>query len=151
MWNSDSCKGVQVWGRTGPNHTHYPADWNRVKGKNLQQVPIKLRFVCIQTVAATSGQTGSGKSQQLQWFAIINSDFLRFPDSCHEIITIKAPASLCPCWVATSLHGTVPVFGNREHTAGFLTCRIAFAQLPWESEVWGGEYRICFDSAQQRS
>lgn len=93
MWNSDSCKGVQVWGRTGPNHTHYPADWNRVKGKNLQQVPIKLRFVCIQTVAATGGQTGSGKSQQLQWFAIINSDFLRFPDSCHEIITIKAPAS----------------------------------------------------------
>lgn len=94
MWNSDSCKGVQVWGRTGPNHTHYPADWSRVKGKNLQQVPVKLRFVCIQTVAATGGQTGSGKSQQLQWFAIINSDFKDPPTPAMKSLPSKLPLPL---------------------------------------------------------
>lgn len=58
-WSSDSCKGVQVWGRARRNHTHLPAERSCVKGKNPQQVPMQLRLVCIHTVASESSALAS--------------------------------------------------------------------------------------------
>ncbi|KAI4801726.1 hypothetical protein KUCAC02_019602 [Chaenocephalus aceratus] len=51
VWNCDSCDAVQVWVRPRPNTAQHPAGRSGVKGKNPQQVPVKLGC---HTVAGTA-------------------------------------------------------------------------------------------------
>ncbi|KAK1889521.1 Rho GTPase-activating protein 45 [Dissostichus eleginoides] len=51
VWSCDSCDAVQVWVRPRPNTAQHPAGRSGVKGKNPQQVPVKLGC---HTVAGTA-------------------------------------------------------------------------------------------------
>lgn len=39
VWNSDSCMGVQVWGRLRPNHTHHPAGRTMSRARIYNRCP----------------------------------------------------------------------------------------------------------------
>lgn len=126
VWNSDSCMGVQVWGRLKPNHTHFPAGRTSVKGKNPQQVPIK-------TVAGLC----YGKLYQLQWlpgsWGLMWSLTLMFKTPYalkllnHHHLTPLSPLCLLTLG-ATSQYGAVPAYWNinlGHRGLGAFSCRVS--------------------------
>ena len=126
MWNRGSCREVQVWVRTSPNHTLRPANHSSECQGQESTTGARQAGICVHS---DGSRHRHAKLSLSQWFhsslVIINTDFFR--PQHHTPTPPPCSPSLVPMLGATSsLCGAVSVSSSR--TPGLTGGRVTHAR-----------------------